>query len=85
MNLSTNAFSASQLGILTPIGGTGRGRDTSRPNICAGRGPNQGGPMSSITYELFTVKYAHHDCPTADNFVFSDGVYDGPGPLDFLA
>ncbi|MGH6903489.1 MAG: hypothetical protein ACREIR_12205 [Geminicoccaceae bacterium] len=59
--------------------GAGRGRDTSRPNICAGRAPNQGGTTSSITYELFTLKYAHHNCPTADNFVFRDGVYDRPG------
>ena len=36
------------------------------------------------TYELFAVKYAHHDRPAADNFVFRDDVHDGPGPLDFF-
>jgi glyoxylase-like metal-dependent hydrolase (beta-lactamase superfamily II) len=41
--------------------------------------------MSSPTvFELFAVKYAHHDRPAVDNFVFRDDVHDGPGPLDFF-
>ena len=36
------------------------------------------------TYELFAVKYAHHDRPAVDNFVFRDDVRDGPGPGDFF-
>ena len=39
---------------------------------------------SPTTYELFAVKYAHHERPAADNFVFRDDVHDGPGPLDFF-
>jgi glyoxylase-like metal-dependent hydrolase (beta-lactamase superfamily II) len=41
--------------------------------------------MSSPTvFELFAVKYAHHDRPAVDNFVFRDDVHDGLGPLDFF-
>ena len=40
--------------------------------------------MSPTTYELFAVKYARHERPAADNFVFRDDVHDGPGPLDFF-
>ena len=40
--------------------------------------------MAPTPYELFAVKYAHHDRPAADNFVFRDDVHDGPGPLDFF-
>ena len=38
--------------------------------------------MSPTTYELFAVKYARHERPAVDNFVFRDDVHDGPGPLD---
>jgi glyoxylase-like metal-dependent hydrolase (beta-lactamase superfamily II) len=40
--------------------------------------------MSPTTYELFAVKYGHHERPAADNFVFRDDVHDGPGPLDYF-
>jgi hypothetical protein len=40
--------------------------------------------MSPTTYELFAVKYAHHERPAADTFVFRDDVNDGPGPLDYF-
>ncbi|MCZ6890539.1 MAG: N-acyl homoserine lactonase family protein [Gammaproteobacteria bacterium] len=34
-------------------------------------------------YEVYAVRYGHHDRPARDNFIFADA-HDGPMPLDFF-
>jgi hypothetical protein len=35
------------------------------------------------TYDLFAIRYAHHDRTTSQNFLGGDP-HDGPMPLDFF-
>jgi glyoxylase-like metal-dependent hydrolase (beta-lactamase superfamily II) len=39
--------------------------------------------MASDTYEIYAVKYAHHDRKARDNFYGGDP-HDGPMPLDYF-
>ena len=35
-------------------------------------------------YEVYALRYAHHERPARDNFLFRDDIHDGPQRLDFF-
>ncbi|MGQ0656443.1 MAG: N-acyl homoserine lactonase family protein, partial [Betaproteobacteria bacterium] len=43
--------------------------------------------MSDPTYEIYAVRYAHHDRRASENFIggpFAGDAHDGPMPLDYF-
>ncbi len=40
-------------------------------------------PDTCATWQVYALRYGHHDRPARDNFVFADA-HDGPMPLDFF-
>ena len=39
--------------------------------------------MAIDPYEVYALRYAHHERPARDNFMFGDDIHDGPQALEF--